>query len=148
LYRIVFACEASLRSRRYRLPWSFRFVFGVCVFVDIPIANDAEALLQDRVLKPCGVGARHDDVVVVFVAHGVRRYRMVGILEDFLNDVDALFVQKILHGLDVVHIKSSLCGYTDDVQETTLLCLHLVFGRLRCCYMLLLIFGPSCHSFD
>ena len=63
----------------------------VCVFVDIPIANDAETLLQDRVLIPCGVGARHDDFIVVFVAHGIRRYRMVGILEDSLNDVDALF---------------------------------------------------------
>ncbi len=45
----------------------------MCVFVDIPIANDAEAFLLDRVLIPCGVGARHDDVVV-FVAHGIQRY--------------------------------------------------------------------------
>ena len=49
----------------------------VCVFVDIPIANDAEALLQHRVLIPCSFGARHDDVIVVLVAHDIRRYRMV-----------------------------------------------------------------------
>ncbi len=39
----------------------------VRVFIDIAIANDAEALLQDRVLVLCGVSAWHDDVVV-FVA--------------------------------------------------------------------------------
>ena len=38
----------------------------VPVFIDVPVANDAEALLQDRVLVLCGVGSWHDDVVVIF----------------------------------------------------------------------------------
>jgi hypothetical protein len=41
---------------------------GHCLFTDVPIANDAEALLQDRVLVLRGVGTRHDDFVVIFVA--------------------------------------------------------------------------------
>ena len=81
----------------------------VRVFIDVPIANDAEALLQDRVLVLCGVGSWHDDVVVIFVAMDAGRDGMVRVFEDFLDDVDALFVQKILHGLDVVHMQSSLC---------------------------------------
>jgi hypothetical protein len=40
--------------------------FWVRAFFDVPIANDAEA--QDRILVLCGVGTRHDDVAVVFVA--------------------------------------------------------------------------------
>ena len=40
----------------------------VRVFVDVPITNDSEALLQDRVLILCVVGTRHYDVVVIFVA--------------------------------------------------------------------------------
>ena len=99
----------------------------VRVFIDIPIANDAEALLQDRVLALRGVGTRHDGFVVIFVAMDADRDRVVGILENSLNDVDALFIQKILHGLDVVHMQSSLCGYTNDVQEAALLCLHFLF---------------------
>ena len=99
----------------------------VRVFVDVPITNDSEALLQDRVLVLCGVASWHDDVVVVFVALDIGRNRVVGILEDSLNDVDALFVKKVFHGLDVVHLQSSLCGYADDVQEATLLCLHFLF---------------------
>ena len=87
----------------------------VRVFIDVPIANDAEALLQDRVLVLCCVGTRHDDVVVILVAMDAGRDRVVGIVENSLNDVDALFIQKILHGLDVVHTQSFLCGYTDDV---------------------------------
>ncbi len=82
----------------------------VRVFIDVPIANDAKALLQDRVLELCGVGTRHHDVVVIFVAMDAGRDGMVRVLEDSLDDVDALFVQKILHGLDVVHMQSSLCG--------------------------------------
>ncbi len=80
----------------------------VRVFIDIPIANDAEALLQDRVLVLCGVGTRHDDVVVISVAMDADRDGMVGFFEDSLDDVDALFIQKILHRLDVVHMQSSL----------------------------------------
>ncbi len=38
----------------------------VRVFVDVPIANDSEALLQDRVLVLCGVGTRHYDVVAMY----------------------------------------------------------------------------------
>ncbi len=49
--------------------------------------------------------------VFVFVAHGIRHYRMVGLLEDSLNDVDGLFVQEILHGLDVVRMELSLWIY-------------------------------------
>ncbi len=41
-----------------------------CVFVDIPISNDAEALLQDRVLVLRGVGSRHDDVAIVTLNAG------------------------------------------------------------------------------
>jgi hypothetical protein len=36
-----------------------------------------------------GVGTRHGDVVVVFVAMDADRDRVVGILEDSLDDVDA-----------------------------------------------------------
>ena len=99
----------------------------VRVFIDIPIANDAYALLQDRVLVLCVVGTWQDDIVVIFVAMDADRDRVVGILENSLNDVDALFIQKILHGPDVVHMQSSLCGYTNDVQEAALLCLHFLF---------------------
>ena len=49
----------------------------VRVFIDVPIANDAEALLQDRVLELCGVGSWHDDVVVIFVAMDAGRHGMV-----------------------------------------------------------------------
>jgi hypothetical protein len=49
----------------------------VRVFIDIPIANDAEALLLDRVSVLCGVGTRYDDVVVVFVAMDAGRDGMV-----------------------------------------------------------------------
>ncbi len=87
----------------------------ICVFIDIPIANDAEALLQDRFLVLCGVGTRHGDVVVVFVAIDAGCDWVVRVFEDSLDDIDALFIQKILHGLDVVHTQSSLCGYPDDV---------------------------------
>ncbi len=80
----------------------------VRVFIDIPIANDAEALLQDRVLVLCGVGTWHDDAVVIFVAMDAGRGGMVRVFEDSLDDVDALFVKKILHGLDVVVTQSSL----------------------------------------
>ena len=66
----------------------------VRVFIDIPIANDAEALLQDRVLVLCGVGTRHDDVVVILVAMDAGRDGMVRVFKDSLDDVDALFVQK------------------------------------------------------
>ncbi len=52
------------------------------VFVDVPIANDSEALLQDRVLVLGGVGSWYDDMVVVLVVLYARRYRVVGILED------------------------------------------------------------------
>ncbi len=95
----------------------------VRVFIDIPIANDAEALLQYRVLVLCGVGTRYDDVVVVFVAMDPGRDGMVRVFEDSLDDVDALFVQKILHGLYVVHTQSSLYGYSDDVVVLALLLL-------------------------
>ncbi len=87
----------------------------VRVIIDIPIANDVEALLQDRVVVLRGVGTRHDDVVVVSVAMDASRDGMVRVFENSLNDVDALFIQKILHGLEVVHTQSSLCGYSDDV---------------------------------
>jgi hypothetical protein len=60
--------------------------------------NDAEALLQDRVLVLCGVGTRHDDVVVVFVALDAGRDGMVRVFEDSLDDVEAFFIQKIFHG--------------------------------------------------
>ncbi len=84
----------------------------VRVFIDVPIVNDADALLQDRISVLCGVGTRHDDVVVIFVAMDADRDGMVRVFEDSLDDVDALFVQKILHGLDIVHTQSSLCGYS------------------------------------
>ena len=87
----------------------------VRVFIDNPVANDAEALLQDRVLVLCGVGTRHDDVVVIFVAMDAGRDGMIRVFEDFLDDVDALFVQKIFHELDVVQTQSSLCKYSDDI---------------------------------
>ena len=119
-------CVALLRFHR----GSFDS-YWLRVFVDVPITNDSEALLQDRVLVLCCVGTRHYDVVVVFVAMDIGRYRVVGILEDSLNDVDALFVQKVFHGLDVVHMQSSLCGYADDVQEATLLCLGKWMRGLR-----------------
>jgi hypothetical protein len=97
------------------------------IFIDIPIADDAEAPLLDRVLVFCCVGSSHD-VIVVLVVLDTGRYRVMEMtFEDYLNDVDALFVQKILHGLDVVHMESSLCGYSDDVKVSTLLRLHLVF---------------------
>jgi hypothetical protein len=67
-----------------------------------------EALLQDRVLVLCGFGTRHDDVVVIFFAMDAGHDGMVRVFKDSLDDVDALFVQKILHGLDVVHMQSSL----------------------------------------
>ncbi len=67
----------------------------VRVSIDVPIADDAEALLQDRVLVLCGVGMRHDDVVVVFVPMETGRDGMVRVFEDSLDDVDGLFVQKI-----------------------------------------------------
>ncbi len=73
----------------------------VRVFVDVPITNDSEALLQDRVLLLCGFGTRYDDVVVIFVAMDAGRDGVVWVFEDSLDDVDALFVQKVLHGLDV-----------------------------------------------
>ncbi len=62
-----------------------------------------------------GVGTRHDDVVVIFVAMNADRDRVLGIFDNSLNDVDALFIQKILHGLDVVHTlmtfrKRRCCG--------------------------------------
>jgi hypothetical protein len=97
----------------------------VRVFIDIPIANDAEVLLQDRVLVLRGVGTRHDDVVI-FVALDAGRDQVV-VLDNCLNDVEALFIQKILDGLDVVHTHSSLCGYSDYVQEAALLSLHFLF---------------------
>ncbi len=56
----------------------------VRVFIDIPIADDAEALLQDRVLVLCGFGTRHDDVVV-FVAMDAGRDGMVRVFEDSLT---------------------------------------------------------------
>ena len=87
----------------------------VRVFVDVPITNDSEALLQDRVLVLCGVGTRHYDIVVVFVAMDAGRDGVVRVFKDTLDDVDALFVQKVLHGLDVVHSQGSVCGYSDDV---------------------------------
>ncbi len=105
--------------------WSFAWISTCCrvrfdsswvrVFIDVPIANDADALLQDRVLVLCGVGTRHDDVVVIFVAMDADRDGMVRVFEDSLDDVDALFVQKNLHGLDILHTQSSLCGFSDDV---------------------------------
>jgi hypothetical protein len=49
----------------------------VRVFIDVPIANDAEAVLQDRVLVLCGVGTRNDDVVVIFFAMDAGRDGMV-----------------------------------------------------------------------
>jgi hypothetical protein len=52
----------------------------VRVFIDVPIAYNAEALLQDRVLVLCGVGSWHDDIVVIFVAMDAGRVRVVGIL--------------------------------------------------------------------
>jgi hypothetical protein len=55
--------------------------------------------LQDRVLVLCGVGTWHDDVVVIFVAMDAGRDGMVRVFEDSLDDVDALFVQKIPMGL-------------------------------------------------
>ena len=64
---------------------------------------DAETLLQAPALVLCGVDSWYDDVVVVFVAMDAGRDRVVGVLEDSLNDVDTLFVQKTLHGLDDVH---------------------------------------------
>ncbi len=79
------------------------------IFIDAPIADDAGALLQNRDLVLCGVGSWHDDVIVVLVVLNTGRNRVMGILEDPLNDVDALLVQKILHGLDVVLMESSLC---------------------------------------
>ncbi len=84
------------------------------VFVDVPIAYNAEAL-QDRVLVLCGAGSWHD-VVVIFVAMDAGRDGMVRVIENSLDDFDALFVQKIiLRGLDVVHTQSSLCGFSNDV---------------------------------
>ncbi len=67
----------------------------VHVFIDILIVNDAEALLQDRVLVLCGVSARLDYVDVVFVALDAGRDGMVRVFENTLDDVDALFVQII-----------------------------------------------------
>ncbi len=55
----------------------------VHVFFDIPIANDVEALLQDLVLVLCGVGTRHDDVVVIFVAMDAGRDGMVWVFGQF-----------------------------------------------------------------
>ncbi len=94
----VICCRGSFDSSRMR------------VFIDISIANDMKALLQDRVLVLCGVGSWQHDVIALLVVLDTGRYRMVGILEDSLDDVDALFVQKIIQplGLDVVHMQSSL----------------------------------------
>ncbi len=61
----------------------------VRVFIDIPIANDAEAFLQDLVLLLCGVGTRHYDAVVVFVAMDAGRDGMVRVFEYHLDDVEA-----------------------------------------------------------
>ncbi len=58
----------------------------------------------------CGVGTQHDDVFVIFVAMDAGRDGMVRVFEDSLDDPDALFVQKILHGLDDVYMQSLLCG--------------------------------------
>jgi hypothetical protein len=73
------------------------------VFIDVPIAYDVETLLQDPALVLCCVCSWHDDVVVVIVAMDAGRDRVVGLLEDSLDDVDALLIQKILHVLDDVH---------------------------------------------
>ncbi len=94
---LVLLCAVLSGSWRTILLWSW-----VRVFIDIHIANGAQALLQDRVLVLCCVGTWHDDVVVVLVAMDGCRDRAVRILEDSLDDVDALLLQKILHGLDVV----------------------------------------------
>ncbi len=55
------------------------------IFIDMPIADDVEALLQDRVLIFCDVGTRHDDVIVVVVALNAGCYRVIGVFEDSLN---------------------------------------------------------------
>jgi hypothetical protein len=77
---------------RFDLSW-------VRVFIDVPIANDAEVFLRDRVLVLRGVGTWHDDVVVIFVAMDAGSDGMVRVFEDSLDDVDALFVEKIPIGL-------------------------------------------------
>ncbi len=105
---------------RFDLSW-------VRVFIDVPIANDAEALLQDRVLVLCGVGTRHDYVVVIFVAMDAGRDGMVRVFEDSLDDVDELFVlKKSSMGLMLCTCRA-LSVYPDDLSEATLLCLHFLF---------------------
>jgi hypothetical protein len=42
----------------------------------------------------------HDDVLVVVVALNAGCYRLIGVIDN----LSAFFVQKILHGLDIVHI--------------------------------------------
>jgi hypothetical protein len=109
----------------------------VRVFVYVPITNDSEALLQARVLVLCGVGTRHYDVVVIFVAMDAGRDGVIWVFEDSLDDVDAFLVQKVPYGLDVVHTQSSLCGYSDDGSDVfvlpfpLLLLLVLMLARVR-----------------
>jgi hypothetical protein len=78
----------------------------VRVFVDVAIANDAMVFLQDRFSVLWAVGSSHYGVV--FFAIDAGHNRVVGIIGDSLNDVVALFVQKVIRGLDVVHRQSSL----------------------------------------
>ena len=51
----------------------------------------------------------------MIVAMDAGRDGVVRVFKDTLDDVDGLFVQKVLHGLDVVHSQGSVCGYSDNV---------------------------------
>ena len=111
----------------------------VRVFIDIPIANDAEALLQDRVLVLCGVCARHDDVVVVFVAMDAGRDGVVRVFEDSLNDVDALFVQKIL-------LCMRICMKSEIKCRQTFILNHTIYGQMHTIYTIIIHVCTNCKG--
>jgi hypothetical protein len=99
----------------------------VLVFIDVPIANDAQALLQDRVLVLCGVGARYDFVVVVFVAMVVMGW--FGSLRILCTMLTHFSFRKSSMGLMLctrrdLSVDMQFCRY--DVQEMALFFFALV----------------------
>jgi hypothetical protein len=109
------------------------------VFIDIPSEHDVKALLQDRVLVLCCVGSWHNDVVVVFVAMDVCRYRVLGVLKVSLDDVEAFFVKKILPWLMLctrrtlsVDVPMTFRKRRCFVCISFSLSLMLMLARLRC----------------